>query len=144
MGWTESPPYFCATTETVTDMTNWRLMNRWKAPPHRLEALANTRPPPEAEGEGTPTLPVTKGPKPPFNGIPTSPFAEAEGPLRRHSDVVVCRRSEAALHHPDGIQATRKRPLQKVDLFVDDFIELGQGNQAALSHICCMFPAHAR
>jgi hypothetical protein len=80
MGWTESPPYFCAATETVTNMTNWRLMNRWKAPPHRLEALANTRPPPEAKGDGTLTSPVAEGPKPPLNGIPMSPFAKAEGP----------------------------------------------------------------
>jgi hypothetical protein len=36
MGWTESPPYFCAATETITDISNRRLLNHWKAPPHRL------------------------------------------------------------------------------------------------------------
>jgi hypothetical protein len=34
MGWTESPPYFCATTETVADITNRRLANHWLPPPH--------------------------------------------------------------------------------------------------------------
>jgi hypothetical protein len=75
MGWTESLPYFCAATETVTDISNRRLLNRWKAPPHRLEVMANTRPPPEAEGNGTHTLPFAEGPKPPFEGTPTAPFA---------------------------------------------------------------------
>jgi hypothetical protein len=38
MGWTESPPYFCAATETVTDIANDR-MAKWRNPPiHRLEA----------------------------------------------------------------------------------------------------------
>jgi hypothetical protein len=168
MGWTESPPYFYAATETVTNMTNWRLMNRWKAPPHRLEALANTSPPPEAKGDGTPTLPVAEGPKPPFDGISTSPFAEAEGlkppfagirtspfaegpkppftiPTASRPHIPTspfAEGSKAALHtipttsRPHN-QRIRKRPLQKVDLFVNDFIGLGQGNQAALSHIRC-------
>jgi hypothetical protein len=34
MGWTESPPWFCATTETCTDVANQRLQRGWKAPPH--------------------------------------------------------------------------------------------------------------
>jgi hypothetical protein len=45
MGWTESPPYFTTATETIADMTNHRLQNRWQPPPHRLEQLANTVPP---------------------------------------------------------------------------------------------------
>jgi hypothetical protein len=42
MGWTESPPYFTAATETVADLANQRLLNRWQPPPHRLEQLADT------------------------------------------------------------------------------------------------------
>jgi hypothetical protein len=44
MGWTESPPYFTTATETVADMTNRRLLNRWQPPPHRLESQAETLP----------------------------------------------------------------------------------------------------
>jgi hypothetical protein len=37
MGWTESPPYFCSATETVTDIANDRIA-KWRNPPvHRLE-----------------------------------------------------------------------------------------------------------
>jgi hypothetical protein len=128
--------------ETITDMTNRRLMNRWKAPPHRLEALANTSPPPEAEGDGTPTSPVAEGSNPPFDGIPTSPFAKAEGPEPPFADIPTSPFAEGpkppftipTAPRPHN-RRTRKRPLQKVDLLFDDFIGLGQGNQDALSHI---------
>jgi hypothetical protein len=43
MGWVESPPWFCAATETIAD-----LANHWPAhltpPPHPLEAAAQTPP----------------------------------------------------------------------------------------------------
>jgi hypothetical protein len=51
MGWTESPPYFCAATKTVTDITNRHLANHWKPPPHRLEELADTQPEESLETE---------------------------------------------------------------------------------------------
>jgi hypothetical protein len=53
MGWTESPPYFCAATKTVTDVTNRRLANHWKPPPHRLEELAARQPEESLETETT-------------------------------------------------------------------------------------------
>jgi hypothetical protein len=65
MGWTESPPYFCAATETITDLTNQRLKTPWTPPAHRLEPQAETPPLPE---------PVV-----PCNQVPTS----AEQPRRR-------------------------------------------------------------
>jgi hypothetical protein len=46
MGWTESPPYFCTVTETITDLANERILKWRPAPTHRLEPSANTRPPP--------------------------------------------------------------------------------------------------
>jgi hypothetical protein len=33
MGWTESPPWFCAATESTTDVANHRLEQGWVAPP---------------------------------------------------------------------------------------------------------------
>jgi hypothetical protein len=39
MGWVESPPYFCAATETVADLANSRL-NLRQVPRHRLEDAA--------------------------------------------------------------------------------------------------------
>jgi hypothetical protein len=42
MGWTESPPYFCAFTETIADVANERIL-KWRRPPrHPLERAANT------------------------------------------------------------------------------------------------------
>jgi hypothetical protein len=49
MGWTQSPPWFCATTETATDVANHRLQRRWKAPPHHLDKVAATPPAPESD-----------------------------------------------------------------------------------------------
>jgi hypothetical protein len=46
MGWTNSPPCFCAATETIAVISNEHIVN-WRNPkPHRLETLAETEPPP--------------------------------------------------------------------------------------------------
>ena len=49
MGWIESPPYFCALTETACDLSNNHLRCRPRERPrstvHRLEAVAATLPP---------------------------------------------------------------------------------------------------
>ena len=42
MGWTESPPLFCALTKTVADMANAR--THQAAWPHRLEDQAESQP----------------------------------------------------------------------------------------------------
>ena len=43
MGWVESPPWFCAATETVADLANnWP--HHVAPPPHPLEGAANTAP----------------------------------------------------------------------------------------------------
>ena len=43
MGWTQSPPAFCAVTETIADHANALLHKRRRFPhPRRLDALANT------------------------------------------------------------------------------------------------------
>jgi hypothetical protein len=66
MGWTKSLPYFCATTETVADVTNQCLANHWKAPPHRLEEVANTPPTGGLDAEPPPAtaVPRPQMPKP--------------------------------------------------------------------------------
>lgn len=46
MGWIDSPPYLCAITETVADLTNARLaVNDLAQDAHRLDDVADTRPP---------------------------------------------------------------------------------------------------
>ena len=56
MGWTNSPPFFSAFTETVADITNQRLSAPVSfQPPHRLEHVKPTRLPPHA-AHHSPTL----------------------------------------------------------------------------------------
>jgi hypothetical protein len=43
MGWTESPPTFCTTTETVVDLAN-AYLGRWDPPRHPLEGAASQPP----------------------------------------------------------------------------------------------------
>ena len=63
MGWTESPPAFCAATETVADLANAKLASNEPQVAHRLETIAKTPPqdwePPsntEVQGPSTPRL----------------------------------------------------------------------------------------
>jgi len=50
MGWVESPPYFCAVTETVADLVNRTLDEQHPiAEHHRLDEVADS-PPPEYPG----------------------------------------------------------------------------------------------
>ena len=102
MGWTQSPPYFCAATETVADITNKWLANHWLAPPHRLEALAATMPEPEDDTLAPP---------------PTTTFTTSQPTVRPTN------------------RRLRKRPLKKVEVFVDDFVGMGQGTVTKLSTI---------
>jgi hypothetical protein len=64
MGWTESPPYFCAATETVADIANQRLQTWTHSAPHRLEKFAESEATPEAIAEIASTLAATATPLP--------------------------------------------------------------------------------
>ena len=94
MGWTQSPPAFCAVTETIADHANTLLHKRRRFPtPHRLDTLADTEPP-------TLAAPPTR------HRVPLLP----RDPNIRHF----------------------ARPLQAVDVFVDDFIGVAQGSRQSL------------
>ena len=45
MGWMESPPYFCSTTETLVDLINLHTSPSWDPPWHPLEPAAGPQPP---------------------------------------------------------------------------------------------------
>ena len=42
MGWMESPPYFCTTTETIVDLANLYSHSTWDPPSHPLEVPSAT------------------------------------------------------------------------------------------------------
>ena len=45
MGWMESPPYFCTTTETIVDLANLYSHSTWDPPSHPLEVPSATAAP---------------------------------------------------------------------------------------------------
>ena len=74
MGWSESPPYFCAATETIADLANDILSKGSALQPHRLEEVVYSAPPDPAP------LAKTAG--------PLHPRQFYEQPLR-HVDVYI-------------------------------------------------------
>lgn len=107
MGWTQSPPAFCAVTETIADVANARLRHHTKSTRHRLDALADT-PAPEV--------------------VPRHPHQLLPPPYPSHTT------STAAPDSPPTFKLHR-RPLQIVDVFVDDFIGAAQGGRRRLQHV---------
>jgi len=66
MGWTQSPPAFCAVTETVADLANARLRRILRSSPHRLDSLAATLPsPPTSPFLDAPPSATALNPQPP-------------------------------------------------------------------------------
>ena len=106
MGWTESPPYFCAFTETVADLANRRILKWIHPPPHKLAHMANTRP------VAAPSLPPLQQP------VTPPPVSSEPLPLAR-----------------DPLLPQRQRILASIDVFVDDFIGAAQGSPRRLTRI---------
>lgn len=100
MGWTQSPPWFCACTETIADLTNEDLRRNKRFAPHPLGIKAAI-----------------------------TDFQVEDHHLIRK----IPKSHESRLYD---------RPLRKVEIFVDDFIGMGQNDpqnplenqRAALSH----------
>ena len=154
MGWVESPPYFCAATETVAD-----LVNQWPAhlhpAPHPLEEVAQTPPPPE------PTMALDLSPAPaplaclePALLPPASPLPEPEPPpvpqpLPPGLVPPAPARSNPSLGPASQPPALRSKgssappvlrpfvkPVRTTDIYVDDFIQAIQGSPTArLNHL---------
>ena len=155
MGWVESPPYFCAATETVAD-----LVNQWPAhihpAPHPLEEVAQTPPPveptvaldlppapaPMACQEPTLQLPASPLPEPepppllpqpPISGlVPTAPAQPTPGLLPALQPAALPSKGSTA---PPVLRPFVK-PVRTTDIYVDDFIQAIQGNPTArLNHL---------
>lgn len=128
MGWIESPPAFCAVTETVADLANWRLPRRY-APPHRLDKFADTPPPDDEVPEVPPhDVDTSPGPCAPVKAIPSAKVA-LPSPLACPTPPVAVPRMPAPL--PAAAVPSRQPhalPLSYTDVYVDDFCNLVQGN----------------
>ena len=116
MGWVESPPYFCAASETVADVANQR-MTRSYAPPHRLESIASTPTPAQS------VLPPGKPFPSPFNEPVALPSGTPESPAKVQP--------VSSLPAPSTHVTTAPLPsaLSYIDVYMDDYIALAQGNR---------------
>ncbi len=106
MGWVASPPYFCAVTETITDLANHTLRRRQKSPPHRLTYIA------DHPNNYTP--------------IPTS----STSAVQHHPTP-----TPVPLHRKALSLSLIRRPLAYIDIYMDDFIALSQGHPAMQHHV---------
>ena len=109
MGWMESPPYFCRTTETIVDLANLYSHSMWDPPSHPLEVpsataalwdchLTITVPPPDLQAKQQPKTMVM-------------------------------------LHPPTRLQ--RQAPtLRYADVYIDDEILVAQGPAHPLNKFC--------
>jgi hypothetical protein len=106
MGWTQSPPAFCAITETIADVANARLRRHRPTAKHRLDLLADTTPPPLGDAR--------------HHTLQTH---------RSHDQ------SATAVPNTAPMLSLHRRPLSIVDVFVDDFIGAAQGKRRKLQQV---------
>jgi hypothetical protein len=113
MGWVQSPPTFCTASETITDVANARFRSQPRSvPDHRLEAAAARLDQHQAHWEPAPlSLEETA----------------AQLALSAQSHGWVSAANPDTSSAPPSNQP-RQRPVGTTDVFVDDFIQLGQGS----------------
>ena len=112
MGWIESPPYFCAVTETITDITNDRLASGNLAQAtHRFDDLADSPPddlpPPPGNNSSAPSLPP--------------PVIRSRGPLQRplaYVDGFVDDWIQAVQGPPEYRRAVRRTLFEVLDAVI--------------------------
>ena len=109
MGWTNSPPFFCAASETIADLANAALVDHRPARPHNLDG--------RAEG-GRPNQGIISG-----GGRAAAANMPAPQTLPR------------PLTRDPNLSRKNPRLLAYVDVFVDDFLALAQGPIGRLRNV---------
>jgi hypothetical protein len=104
MGWKNSPPYFCAITETVADVTNERIQRHQWPQRHRMDRLADSLPEDGNNCQASQT--ISKAKTAPLTAVPTSPTAKSARPRASYNN----------------------QPVGKFDIYVDDFLGMAQGS----------------
>ena len=139
MGWVESPPWFCAATETVADLANnWP--HHVEPPPHPLETVANT--PPEEDTDATHSSSIALAAKQPTvpTAVPQHPPSAAQQHLGPPAATQLApsapSESTGPQDPPPAVLRPFSKPVRHTDVYVDDFIQACQGNrQARLNHL---------
>ncbi len=146
MGWIDSPPYFCAATETVAD-----LANAWppivQPQPHPLETAAQTQPPPD-DPTFVPELASPPAPYPvPTSRPPSLSLRPLPQPPAYPAGLVPSTVPPAPTPHgqlpplpaarlPPPVLRPFTKPVRSTDVYVDDFILAIQGPPSArLDHL---------
>ena len=118
MGWVQSPPTFCAMSETVCDLANQAIRSNHATPPHRLDD--------EAAAQDDYEMSLDPRPR-------TTEETQADAILQSLPGV------QALPTEPDEIAPPSNRPLNKplgtTDVFVDDFIQVAQGGPKRLNKV---------
>lgn len=141
MGWVESPPTFCAATETAADLANARYSGYSRAycRPHRLDEPAASAAP--ATSDSIATTPGTGSHRSlpvPQSAASAAQIATPPGPGSHRSLPGPQTAAPAALrtgsHRSLPVPQTTTRspfskPLSYTDVYVDDFISLIQGSR---------------
>ena len=119
MGWVESPPYFCAVTETIADLTNSRLP-RNQVPGHRLEHEAIRPSPATGERAATRPPPVTFRPSQRMRTTPVGSvdvfvddflgLAQGSADRRRHITRTLLHTIDEVLQPADPSRPAQKEP----------------------------------
>lgn len=118
MGWTQSPPTFSTMSETVADIANREfLASPRRAKPHRLEHLAA-----DMDDVGN-TNPNDRGDD---DDLAAARLAKVTGRDRNQPEP-----GDSSRAPPSN--KSFQRPLGETDVFVDDFIQLGQGGKLRLN-----------
>jgi hypothetical protein len=117
MGWEQSPPTFCSMSETVADVSNARLrQSPRRAAPHRLEDLAAIQD----------KVQLNLTPKP--QGVEDALASQALN--RLYSVYPQDNLPEEELAPPSNRPLSK--PVGTTDVFVDDFMQQGQGSHHRL------------
>ena len=116
MGWTQSPPTFSTMSETLADETNLSFQaNPRSLGPHRLDSAA-------AERDDFSKDPLPRG---------LEDQAATTRLLALHPTVTPDAPEDVTFCPPSNKHF--KRPIGETDVFVDDFIQVGQGGQKRMN-----------
>ena len=135
MGWANSPPIFCAATETAADLANTAISSSIVAPPHPLDAMAAKMDdpcPPLASSHASheaampAALPSPKSP-PASTGARNIDATPAASPSPETTPASNARLAPPILRDPSLPHSEFLAAY--IDVFVDDFIAICQGSK---------------
>jgi hypothetical protein len=109
MGWKNSPPYFCAITETLADVTNERIRRHQWPQRHRMDRLADLIP---DDGVNHQTF-ETKTDRPILTAVPLPTTSTSTRPAASYYN----------------------QPVRKFDIYIDDFLGMAQGTACTRNRI---------